>query len=332
MTQSTATIIPMNKHQITAYNEFRAELAQLKEHNSKLIFDYEDPKGNKDARSHIYKLRKTKSALDKARAAEKAASLDYGRRVDAEAKEITAEIEDMIAVHQRPLDEIEQREKIRIAKFQAHIDRFKAMQECRGHDSKETAAALSELEATEIGEDFGELQLETLKQRDAAIRAQRNQHDLALKQEAETAELERLRKEAEERQRQDRESQIAAQAAQKARQEFEAKAKAEADLAEKRELELRLNAERAEREKLEIQQQAEERERRAAENERQRIADEAAAKAAEEAKREADRLHVDLIHREIAAALTARGVDADKVEGLILAMRHGNIPHIKIVY
>src|SRR3990167_3162589 len=111
---------------IAVYDEFRAQLAELKEHNAKLLFDYEDPKGNEEARSHVYKLRRTKAAVDKARQAEKAASLEYGRRVDSEAKEIIGEIEAMIEVHVKPLAEIEEREKKRVARHTDKIEELRS--------------------------------------------------------------------------------------------------------------------------------------------------------------------------------------------------------------
>lgn len=60
---------------IVAYDPFRAQLAQLKEGNAKAVFNYRDPIGNKEARSHVYKLRQTKSAVDKVRKAEKEARI-----------------------------------------------------------------------------------------------------------------------------------------------------------------------------------------------------------------------------------------------------------------
>src|SRR3990167_7339060 len=109
---------------IAVSDEFRAQLAELREHNAKLLFDYEDPKGNEDARSHVYKLRRTKAAVDKARQAGKAASLGYGRRVHSEGKEIIGEIEAMIEVHAKPLAEIEEREKKRV---EGHTGRIEDM-------------------------------------------------------------------------------------------------------------------------------------------------------------------------------------------------------------
>lgn len=100
---------------IAVYDQFRAQLAEIAADNAAQVFDYEDEQGNEDARSHVYKLRKTKSAIEKARKAAKAASLEYGRRVDGEAKDIVAQIEEMIEVHAAPLKAIEDREAQRVA-------------------------------------------------------------------------------------------------------------------------------------------------------------------------------------------------------------------------
>ena len=111
---ATQEVIKKNDGGIAVYNEFRSQLAELKNTNAKMVFDYETAKGVREARSYIYKLRQTKAAVDKARVHEKAVSLEYGRRVDAEAKEIIAEIETMMEVHEAPLLEIERREKVRV--------------------------------------------------------------------------------------------------------------------------------------------------------------------------------------------------------------------------
>lgn len=111
---------------IVAYDPFRSQLSELKTANSKVVFDYESEKGNKEARSHIYKLRQTKSAVDRVRKEQKDASLQYGRRVDAQAKEIITEIEEMIDIHQAPIDRIEQREKDRIAGHQEKMERLQS--------------------------------------------------------------------------------------------------------------------------------------------------------------------------------------------------------------
>ena len=64
----TAIVIPLQDEDapLACYNEFTAALAELKVDNKAMVFDYRDAKGNKEARSHVHKLRKTKTAIDAA--------------------------------------------------------------------------------------------------------------------------------------------------------------------------------------------------------------------------------------------------------------------------
>lgn len=325
---------------IAVYDEFRSQLAEMRQANSQTLFDYESPKGNKEARSHIYKLRQTKAAVDKARAAEKAASLEYGRKVDAEAKEIIAEIEAMIQVHQRPLDEIEQREKDRVAGIQAKVAAIRDLYQIEPtFSSAAIEARIATLKSTVIDDSFGEFQLEAMQQKDSGLQSLEAALPIAQKREAEQAELERLRQEAAERERRDREDRIRQEAAARAAAEAEAKAKAEREAierkaaqerqdAERRELELRLAAERSEKERI----AAEQRERDAVENERRRALAEAQAQAAEDARREADKKHTAQIHSEIAAGMSGFGIEAPLASEIVTAIRDGLIPHLKITY
>jgi colicin import membrane protein len=329
---------------LAVYNPFRAQLIEFKEFNSKLVFDYEDPKGNKDARSHVYKLRQSKAAVEKARKEEKAASLEYGRRVDAEAKEIIAEIEAMIEVHQKHLDEIEQREQARIDGIKSRINAFVVATE--GLESLDSGAIherLTQVKGVALDDSFAEFLAEAGQVKDMATKKLEAAHALAMKREADAAELERLRKEAAEREQKERDERLQREAAERAKAEAEAKAQAEREAlerkareekeaAEKRELELKLQAEKAEREKLEAEQRAEREKQEAIEAERLRIQREAEAKAAEEAKREADKKHQAKIHGEIIAALAVCGISEDAAKAAIVAIRKGEVPHVRIIY
>lgn len=318
--------------EIVAYDPFRRQLDEWKQQNASLAFDYEDLKQNKEARSHIYKLRQSKAAVERVRKDEKAASLEYGRKVDAEAKEIIAEIEAMIDVHQRPLDEIEQREKERVAAIQARIDGIRKYQECSGHDSNELHNSLASLKALEIDEAFAEFKAQATEALLNAIRAQEAELIVAMQREAQQAELERLREEAAEREQKERDERIAREAAEKAkreaeesarrqREDAERKASAEREAAERREMQLRLEKEQAERRAAE-----------AAQAERDRIAREDDERRAAELKREADRQHQAAIHADIIAGMAAYGVSEDLAKALITAIRKGEIQHIKIQY
>lgn len=104
------TSLETGKPEIVQYGKIQADIEVMKAKNTSLVFDYHDPAGNKAARSQVFRLRQTKADVERVRKVAKAEALEYGRKVDSVAKELTAEVEAMIDVHQQPLDEIEQRE------------------------------------------------------------------------------------------------------------------------------------------------------------------------------------------------------------------------------
>jgi len=93
------------------------ELAEFAKINEQTVFDYEDKKGNKDARSHIRKLRSVNAGIEAARKEAKADALEYGRKVDKKAGEYKEVVADMINVHLVPIKAIEEREAIRKEKL-----------------------------------------------------------------------------------------------------------------------------------------------------------------------------------------------------------------------
>jgi chromosome segregation ATPase len=137
---------------------------------------------------------------------------------------------------------------------------------------------------------------------------------VAEKREAEAAELERLRKEIAERERQDRERKIAEDAA----------AKAKADAADA--------LARSERERA----AAEDRAAKAEETARARALAEAKAQeeaaAAEQRRREADNEHKRRINTAAAAALIDAGLSAENAKTAIIAIATGKVPAVTIRY
>lgn len=306
---------------IVEYDAFRAQLAEMREHNSALVFDYASPKGNKEARSHVYKLRQTKSAVDKVRKDKKQAALDYGKRVDDQAKEIIGEIEKMIDVHQSRIDAIEQAERDRVDGIKARIEDMRLLAQT-GFTSAEMQQAQNELRLVLIDDSFAEFVAEAAKMKDASMSTLAQRIENALKQEAEAAELERLRKEEENRKQAEREEQIRKEAEEKATREAEEKAQGEREAAEKRELELKLEAEKAKREAAEAEEKA-----------RKKIEAEEEARKEEEARRLADEEHRSRIKSEVALAIgNIPGVIDELVVDLINAIDAGKIPHVRIVY
>lgn len=112
--------------EIVQYNALRADIEALKAKNAALVFLYDTPEGNKNARSHVFTLRRKKADVERARKEAKADALEYGRRVDAIAGELNGELEVMIDVHQKPLDTIEQVEVAKRAEAERLVAEAKA--------------------------------------------------------------------------------------------------------------------------------------------------------------------------------------------------------------
>lgn len=276
---------------IVEYEEFRAQLAEMREHNSSLVFDYESPKGNKDARSHIYKLRQTKSAVDSVRKAKKQASLEYGKRVDEQAKEIILEIESMIDVHQSRIDEIANAERERSDKIKARVEDMRLLSQA-GTSSAEMYEAQKSLQLVPIDDSFAEFVREAAIAKDAAMVFLAERIENAVKKETEAAEAERRRRDEESRRQSEREAQIRKEAEERARREAEERAQREREAAERRELELKLEAEKAKREAADAEHRA-----------RQKIEAEEQTRKADEARRLADHEHRQRTRSEIALAM-----------------------------
>jgi len=308
--------------EIVAYDEFRAQLAELKEYNDKAVFDYETPKGNKDARSHVHKLRKTKTAVDACRKNEKAASLAYGRKVDGEAKEIIGEIEEMISVHAAPILEIENREKQRVADILDYIESIRAKAEnTEGLSVKQLTEQINSVYASELNEavcqEFLEqavgakgIAIETLER---LIAEQQNRED-------DQAELDRLRKETAERERKARDELIAKEAAQRATKEAEQAAKRQQEKAER--------AAEAAAKKREEQAaiDAEARMKREAEEKKK-------AAAAALAKRESNKRHLAKINNAAAKALVEHALlSEEQARTVVTLIATGEIPNVSIRY
>lgn len=324
-------------NQIAVYNEFRAQLATLAEHNASVVFDYEDTAGNKEARSHVYKLRQTRSAVEKARKTEKAASLEYGRAVDAQAKEITGQLDDMVEVHASPLREIEERQQAVVDELKEHIEivtKCGLVRDDAGAlwPSSVLLASQERVLAFDPDDGFGDLRGEAAAAKGVALAAL-----IPAIAEAKEAEAEAARKADEaraeiERQQRERDERIAKEATERAHLEAEQKANAEKEAAERREAELIAAAERAQREAAEAKLQAE---RTAADTEaRIKREQEVAAQqlADERARREKNRAHKGRVNRAARDALVAGGVSEDCAERVVKLIAQGNVPAMTIAY
>ena len=182
--------------EIAKFNPLRAEVAKFKEINETLVFDYQDPKGNKDARSHIFKLRKTKTLITEVHREVKAEALAACQAIDGEKRYLIKEVEGMIEVHDAPLRAIKQEEERKT------LEIFQAKEKAR---LEEEARVQKELE-------------------DREAEVARKEAEIKAKEDAIKAEQEKARFEAE---RAERDRRVAQEAAENARKEAEIKAAAE---------------------------------------------------------------------------------------------------------
>ncbi|HAV7146445.1 hypothetical protein, partial [Acinetobacter baumannii] len=233
-----------------------------------------------------------------------------------------------------PRDAWEQAEKDRVEKHQANIRAIKSLHDERTpyQESLEIKNRIIELESFEVDASFEEYEqeaklakLETLERLRAALVDRE-------KFEAESAELERLRKAEQERLQREHEERIAHEAAEKARLEAERKAKEEADRVEREKAE----AEQREARLVAEKEAAELRAQHAAEAERKRIEAEQAAKLEAERKaeeaRQANQAHRKKICNEALKGLLALGIDEAKGKEILQAINKGLVPHVSIKF
>jgi len=216
---------------IAPLSKYRKQLAQLRKEND-VLFDYESPDGNKAARSHVYKLRRSKSAVEKARKEAKAEALEYGRKVDTEAKSIMAMIEEMMKVHTVPLEAVAQKEKDRVEAIHVKIREMSVL--AIENTLPKMIDNLAILEAIEIDDSFAEFVVNAAKEKDSCvsklktlIMQAKEVKALEEKKEAERFEAERLAKKK-------REDMIKREAAQKAKEAAEERARKAKEIADRK--------------------------------------------------------------------------------------------------
>lgn len=335
MSAEATEVIAGIEYQIAVYRPFAAQLKELQAQNASLVFDYTNEKGNKEARSHIYKLRRTKTAVDEARKKEKEESLKRGRLIDGEAKDIISQIEAMIEVHQKPLDEIERKEQDRIGRMQAIVDSL--IDVCQLNwltfSIDEITKRLHEVEAVVVDAAFAEFMAPATTAKDKAVAVLKAALDAAQKRDAEAAELDRLRAEIRERAQKEREERIALLAAEKAKAEAEQRGKEMQEAAANRERELMAQAEQAKRAAIELQERAFKAVKETEERIKRETEEKAKAEAAEQAKRDADREHKSKCNREARDALIVElGIGVHVAELIVSAIVRGAVPRVSIRY
>lgn len=327
------------------YSKIKAEMDGF-------VGDTSTDAGRKEIARQAFRVTKAKTAIDAAR---KGLTEEWRTKtalVNAAGKAIVEKLDNLAAEVRAPLTAWEEAERTRKARADAQLQQLRQSAIVAFEDtSADVAERLAMLRDCEMDPAlFAEDLAEAVATRDQAVAALEAGHARLLKEEADRAELEKLRAEAaarEEAQRQaeevrraeearsaaaraeaEREQRLKAEAADRARAEAEAAAKAEQDRIAREHAE-QLAAERKRAEEAERAAQAE-RDRAAAEEARRQ--QEAARAEAERVAREANQQHRANVMTRAKQAIMTCGVEEDTARAVVLAIKAGEVPHVTISF
>lgn len=331
----TARITLLDREQADAfYDRIRAEVANF-------VPDTSTATGRKAIASEAFRVTKAKTAIDKARKGLTEEWRNKTKLVNEAGKHIVARLDSLAAEVRDPLTRWEEAESERIAECNAVIAELLDAARIHADDTAELVRARGMMVwKTELdAEKFGELlpEAETAKQQ--AVLALKDALARLTKEEADRAELEKLRAEKAERDRIEAEQAAAAEAErqriaaeQLAEQQRLAAQKAEAERIERAK-------EQAAAEALRAAEQAHAdalaAERRRAEEAEQAVRERAASEqraAAEQAARAADAEHRRTIKNAAKDAIMACGVTEDAARTIITTIIAGKIPHVRLEF
>lgn len=332
--------------EIAEFKPFESQMAEFKKKYDGVVYDLDDEKQEKQARSDRYAIGKVISKLDDAHKKIKEPLKIQVDLIDGERKRIKDElldiqnkIKDQITAHE---DKIREHAEM----LQDKVDRIVALGqfgEFENPTSTQLRERIAHLESIEVDDsyeirkaDAALAQIETNKLLNALYDKQKQYED-------EQAELERLRQEKEERDRKEREEQIRKEAAEKAKREAEeaaAKAKREAEEKTRREREEAERKAKAEQERIQAEadrkvREAKEAAEKAAQVERDRIAAEEAEKkrlADIEAKKKEKQAHRAKIHKAAKASFIKEGFSEEDATRIVELIKDGKINHVIIEY
>lgn len=275
--------------------------------------------------------------------------------VEAELRRFVTECDQLRDEVRRPLTEWEDAEKARTEALQQRLVDLRALADVidtAGNylPSTDIQSRILEAKSVVLDDSWQERAAEAGVAKDSTIQQLEASLVVAQKREHEAAELERLRKEAEEKARLEREEAIRREAAEQARRDAEAKHKAELEAAARREDEEKARADAAERKRKDDAERAEREkqdaiaeEKRKAQEEADRIKFEAEAKekarlaeeqrkAEEEARRAADKEHRRTVNRQAIADLIESGLSQEMAEKALIAIASGKVSAVSIKY
>ncbi|MGN3718432.1 hypothetical protein ACTFVO_20085 [Enterobacter hormaechei] len=321
-----------------------------------LVPDVSTRKGRDAIASMAHKVARSKTYIDNAGKDLVAELKALPKQIDESRRIVRERLEALKDEVRKPLTEWENAEAERKGALQQRLGDLRSLADVIDSvgsylPSVEIQQRIESAKAVALDDSWQEVAAEAGVAKDTTIQQLEAALIVAKQREHEAAELERLRKEAEEKARLEREENIRREAAEKARRDAEQKAKAELEAAARREAEEKARADAAERKRKEDADRAEREkqdaiaeEKRKAQEEAERIKREAEAKekarlaeeqrkADEQAKREADVKHRKTVGTNIVNALTSQtSLTREQAIEVLTALKDDLIPCAKIHY
>ena len=185
-------------NEVKAYDQFSEQIEELTE-ICNFLPDVSTDDGYQKSKRVSLDVGKILTAIEAKRKDLKSDSLAYGRKIDAEAKEIVGKLEKIQGPHKgayKGLDNAKkEREAARKAKLEERIADMRDLPEAmRDSCSDEVKMAHRELESNTC-EDFYEFTMDALKARDSSLKSLSDMFLRKLKEEQDAAELARLQEE-----------------------------------------------------------------------------------------------------------------------------------------
>lgn len=322
------------------------------------VLEVETEEGRKRIKSLAAKISSSKTAIDKPIRDHLRALKEIPKALEKNARESIERFDALRDETLAPLNAAQAEQDAMLEKLNAIPSR------CLAADATSLIAGndLAYAESIDLEVFWPELKKKAKTAKETAIDVAKNALDRISAAEAQAAELERLRLEAEKRRQEDHDRMIAEQAAERARQQEAAKAQAEREQIERRAIEAkqreeaqrmaaeqaRRDAELAEQRRIESEERAKQAAieaaekakadaaaaaERAAQDERDRIAAEQA-----EAKRLADARAADKEHRiqinraALVDLIAQAGLDEEQAKAVVTAIAKGQVRNVKIFY
>ncbi|MBB3144888.1 chromosome segregation ATPase [Phyllobacterium trifolii] len=331
----------MTAETFTNDEEFEKLYSAVKEAVSKHVPDTSTKTGRDAVKSLAYKVAQTKVALVKQGKALTEGWRNQTTKVNAACNTIEERLDALRDEVRKPVDDWEKIEEDRVdahkEKLQSLIDLSKVG---LGRTVAEYRELLATAEQTQLGATWEEFAAQASLAREDAIETLTRMLKIAEKQEADAAELEKLRAKDAEREAADAERLAAENAA-----------KAEAEQAEARKVEDERIANEARQKALdEAAERVADAERKAAkadadakqaiadaaakvEDDRRKAADEQAAAEAEQKRRDDDKAHRQTVNRAIVSELVdCSDITADQAQQIVIAIVSGLVPNVTLKY